>query len=88
LAGRDPYVNGMALIRLLSASVELAAAVAMLRLGRVEAALRLNALLGLVGPTILIATTAVGVAGMAGRIAPAKVVLVFMGVYLILFGTR
>jgi hypothetical protein len=78
----------MAAIRLLSASIEITAALLMLRLNRVEAALRINGVLGLVGPTILIAVTLLGVVGLAGRIAPAKIVLIFAGVYLILYGSR
>lgn len=85
---RDPFVQGMAAVRFLSATVEASAAVLMLRSGRVDAALRINGLLGLVGPAILITVTALGVAGMAGRIQPAKIALICAGVYLILYGSR
>jgi hypothetical protein len=86
--GAEPYVRGMAAIRLLSACIEITGAILILRFGRVDTALRINGLLGLVGPTILIAVTLLGVAGLAGRIVPAKIALIFIGVYLILYGSR
>lgn len=81
-------MRGMAAIRFLSASIEITAALIMLRYNRVDTALRINGILGLVGPTILIAVTLLGITGLAGRISLGKIALVFMGVYLILFGTR
>ena len=85
---RDAFVSGMAIIRFLSATIEFTAALLMLRFGRVETALRINGVLGLVGPIVLILTTAFGVAGMAGRIQFGKLALIFAGVYLILYGSR
>jgi hypothetical protein len=88
LLAADPYVRGMAAIRLLSASIEVTGALLILRFGRVDTALRINGLLGLVGPTILVGVTLLGVAGLAGRIVPAKIAIIFIGVYLILYGSR
>ena len=85
---RDPFVGGMATVRFVSASIEFTAALLMLRMGRVDTALRINGVLGLVGPLILIVTTALGVAGMAGRVQVGKIALIFAGVYLILYGSR
>ncbi len=84
----DPFVRGMAGVRFLSSAIECTAALLMLRLGRVDSALRINGVLGLVGPTVLIVTTVVGVAGLAGRVQIGKVLLIFVGVYLILYGSR
>jgi hypothetical protein len=85
---RDPFVQGMATVRVVSATIEATAAVLMLRLGRVETALRINGVLGLVGPAILVTVTALGVAGMAGRIPFAKIAIICCGVYLIVYGSR
>ena len=85
---REPLAVGMAGIRILSAATEFTAALLMLRSGRVETALRINGFLGLVGPAILVTTTALGIAGLAGKIAWAKVGLICAGVYLILYGSR
>lgn len=84
----DPYVRGMALTRMLSALVELTAALWMLRVGQVEGALRINGLLGLVGPLVLALTTALGLAGLAGHVPPWRLAVVAAGVLLILWGTR
>lgn len=86
--GAEPYVRGMAAIRFLSAGIEITGALLILRYGRVDTALRINGLLGLVGPTILISVTLLGIAGLAGRIVPAKIAIIFIGVYLILYGSR
>lgn len=86
--GMDPFVRGMVAVRLLSALAELAGAAAMVRLNRVEGALRINGLLGLVGPLVLAATTAIGLAGMAGHASPWRLLLVALGALLILAGTR
>lgn len=85
---REPLVISMATIRFISASIETAAAILMLRSGRVEAALRINGILGLVGPTILISVTLMGVLGLAGKLPVGKILLIFMGVYLIIFGSK
>src|SRR5690606_1698673 len=49
-AEMNPFVAGMVLVRLLSSAVELSAAVLMARYNRVDTALRINGILGLVGP--------------------------------------
>ena len=85
---REPFVQGMAVVRYVSAAIEATAATVMLRMGRVDTALRINGLLGLVGPAILITVTALGVAGMAGRLQIGKIALIGAGVYLILYGSR
>lgn len=84
----DPFVKGMALVRLLSAVAELTGAYLMLRLNRLDAAVRVNALLGLIGPLVLLAATAIGVAGLADRLSPSKLLMILTGVGLILLGTR
>ena len=60
----------------------------MLRFGKVVTAVRINALLGLFGPTILLLVTLTGVAGLAGKIAPARLALIIAGVGLIIAATR
>lgn len=84
----DPHVRTMALIRLLSAAIELTAAWLILRADRVERALRINGFLALIGPLVLVATTAVGLAGLAATGSPWRLVATAAGVALILLGTR
>lgn len=78
----------MVLVRLLSAAAELTGALLMLRLNALDAAVRINGILGLVGPLVLITATAIGVAGLADQLSPARILLVFAGVAAILYATR
>ncbi len=88
MAELDPYVRAMALMRLMSSAAELTGALLMIKLNRVESAVRVNALLGLAGPLVLLATTAVGLLGLAERLSPGRMALALAGVALILFATR
>lgn len=84
----EPLVRGMIALRVISACIEVGAAAAMLRLSRAEQVLRLNALLGLVGPTVFLLVSALGLAALAGRVSPARFGLVALGVLLVVVGTR
>jgi len=83
---KDKYVFGMAMIRCISGIIEFSAALLMLKLDRVDQAMRVNALLAFVGPLILITVTAIGLAGLAGKVSPVKMVIISMGVILIFIG--
>ncbi len=78
----------MAALRFLSASIECAAAVYILRLFRVTDALRVNAALGLVGPAILILVTIVGLVGVAEKLSLERIGLIVLAVILIFVATR
>lgn len=77
-------VATMALVRLLSATMEIAAAVLMVRSGRVAEAVRINGALGLVGPLVLAAVTAIGMVGLAGKLPAGRLALLGAAVALIL----
>lgn len=81
-------ISGMGLVRLLSASMELLGAFLILRSVRVENAVRINALLGMTGPFIFLAVTALGLAGMAHRLDLGRTLLLLGGIALILSATR
>ncbi|MEW6546811.1 MAG: DUF2619 domain-containing protein [Bacillota bacterium] len=82
-------VAGMALVRLLSASLEFCAAMLMVFHFRTPAeALRLNAILGLVGPLIFVTVSCLGLAGLARELPGPRILLVVAGVILIILGTR
>lgn len=83
---QDKIVLSMAGLRFLSASIEFTAAMLMLMYGRVETAFKINALLALVGPTILITVTTLGLIGLAGKINGSGMVIVILGVALIFIG--
>jgi len=78
----------MALVRFLSGSIEIVAAVAFLRLGKVETALRINAFLGLVGPLVFVLVSVFGIVAVAVRLSPAKIILLTLGTIMVLIGTR
>ncbi|MHB8926258.1 MAG: YqhV family protein [Bacillota bacterium] len=84
----DRYVLGMTFIRLLSGSIEITAALLMLRSGDLNTAFRINALLGLTGPLIFLSASAVGLLGLAGKLSIGRFVVVLGGVFLILIGVR
>ncbi|MFZ5823120.1 MAG: DUF2619 domain-containing protein [Bacillota bacterium] len=76
------------LMRMLSACVEVAAAVLLLRMTDVRSMIRLNSLLGLLGPLIFITVSGLGIAASLGKIQPGKLGLILLGVLLVLWGTR
>jgi hypothetical protein len=78
----------MAILRFIAGSLEITAALLMIRYGKVAIALRINAGLGLFGPIILTSVSLLGLAGLAGRISLSKLGIVAAGVFLILLGTR
>ncbi|MDF2921995.1 MAG: hypothetical protein K0R57_909 [Paenibacillaceae bacterium] len=82
----DKFVAGMASLRLLSGTVEIAAAVLMLRYMQVEKALLINSGLAFVGPFILLATTTIGLVGMADKLSAGKLLWILLGVSCIFFG--
>ncbi|MFK9093623.1 YqhV family protein [Bacillus salipaludis] len=81
-------VLGMALLRILSGSIEIFAAILMIKFNSVEKALLVNSSLALVGPIILILTTTIGVLGVMGNISLGKIVWIFIGVGCIFIGVK
>lgn len=82
----DKIVFGMAGLRLLSATIEFTAAMLMLKFGRVETAFKINAVLALIGPTILLTVTSLGLVGLAGKVSAGGMCLIILGVVLIFLG--
>lgn len=82
----DKFVMSMATLRVLSGTTELVAAVLMIRYMQVEKALMINTGLAFVGPLILLATTTIGLVGMADRLSPSKLLWILLGVSCIFFG--
>lgn len=88
LGGWDRIVLGMALLRFISSSVEFSAALLMLYFNSVESALKINAALALVGPSVMLAVTSLGLLGLAGKLSFFSLLLIVCGVTLILLGVR
>ncbi|WP_027365139.1 YqhV family protein [Desulfotruncus alcoholivorax] len=84
----DKIVLSMAAVRFLSATIEFSAAMLMLYFNRVEHAFKINAMLALVGPTVMITVTTLGLVGLAGKVSLSGMVLILAGVALIFLGVR
>ncbi|MFS0863385.1 YqhV family protein [Fredinandcohnia sp. 179-A 10B2 NHS] len=82
----DTTVLSMAGLRVLSASLELTAAILMLVFNDVRKALAINALLAIVGPIIMITTMAIGLISLADQLSYSKLLFIGLGVAFILYG--
>lgn len=81
-------VEAMACLRAAGAMIEILAALLMLRCSRVAPALRINAILGLVGPVVLMAVSALGLTAVVGRVSWVKAFVILCGTMLMIVGTR
>lgn len=84
----EKLIWAMRLMRGLSAIIEVTAAVLFLRMTDAASILRLNSLLGLVGPVIFISVSAFGIAASLGTFPPRKLALILGGVLLVIWGTK
>ncbi|WP_374720493.1 YqhV family protein [Parageobacillus toebii] len=82
----EPAVLSMAGMRLLSAAIEMIAALVMLLFNDVKKALAVNAILAVVGPTIFIITMTIGLLSLADELSFSKLGFIALGVILILIG--
>lgn len=82
----NKFVLGMATLRVLSGSIEIIAAIIMLRLAQVDKALLVNSGLALVGPIVLLTTTSIGLVGLAEKLSFSKMIWVLAGVACIFIG--
>lgn len=82
----NKIVLSMASLRLMSGTIEICAALLMLRLNQIDKALVVNSSLALVGPLILIATTTIGLVGLSDKLSPSKFIWVAAGVVCLMIG--
>lgn len=82
----NKIVLTMASLRLLSGSIEICAALIMLRMNNIEKALVVNSSLALAGPFILIATTTIGLVGLSDKLSASKFLWVAAGVVCLMIG--
>lgn len=76
----------MAVLRMLSGSIELMAAFIMLRMSSVEKTLLINSGLAVFGPLILISTTTIGLVGIADKLTIGKFAWILAGVTCLFIG--
>jgi putative exporter of polyketide antibiotics len=82
----DKIVASMATLRFMSGSLEILAGLLMLRLNQVDKALLVNSGLAVVGPLVLLATTTIGLVGLADKLSLSKLLWVVLGVSCIFIG--
>ncbi|QAY66255.1 YqhV family protein [Paenibacillus protaetiae] len=82
----NKIVMTMASLRLLSGTLEICAAMLMLRWNQIDKALVVNSSLALVGPLVLITTTTIGLIGISDKLSAAKMVWITVGVTCLLIG--
>ena len=75
-------------LRIMSGSIELTAAALMFKFNDLEKAFYINTLLALVGPVVLIVTTALALLGLAEKISLTRIICLFCGISLILFSLK
>ncbi|WP_044747863.1 YqhV family protein [Bacillus alveayuensis] len=81
----EPAVLSMAGLRLLSAAIELSAALLMLLFNDVKKAVAVNAFLAIVGPLIFITTMTIGLLSLTDELSFSKLFFIAIGVGFILF---
>ncbi|GAA4709915.1 DUF2619 domain-containing protein [Brevibacillus fulvus] len=84
----EKAIIGMATLRMMSGTIEILAALLILKLNQVEKALLVNSSLAIVGPLVLLTTTTIGLLGMSDRISLAKILWIFAGIACIFIGVR
>lgn len=82
----NKVVVAMSTLRIVSGSIEIMAALLMLRLNQVDKALVVNSSLAFVGPIILLSTTAIGLAGLSFKLSPSKLLWLTAGIACLLIG--
>lgn len=81
-------VLSMACMRILAGLIEITAALLMFKFGRVAAAMKINATLGLIGPMVLMIVSSLGLIGLSEQVSYRKMLIIMLGVLLIFYGTR
>jgi putative exporter of polyketide antibiotics len=84
----EKAIIGMAFLRLISGSIEILAAFLFIKFNDVEKALVINSSLALIGPLVLIATTTIGLFGIAEKISFTRLIWILCGVGCILYGVK
>lgn len=77
----------MVYLRFLLAIISLVAVYFMLKYPTIEAGLRINAVLSITNPTILLLINLVGISGLAGNVSMTKLGFIILGAVFIMMGT-
>lgn len=77
----------MALLRLIAGTIEISAGLLMLKFGKVQVALTINGILGLIGPIVLTLVGVIGLIGLSSQLSWPKLALTGLGVLCIILGS-
>lgn len=83
---RLSFAIAMGFLRLLSGCIELFAGYLIIYFNQVETALKINSVLAIIGPVIMIIVTSLGLMGIANQITLGKMITILTGVTLVFIG--
>jgi hypothetical protein len=78
----------IAMLRIFSGSIEIIAAVLIIKVNQIDKALIINSSLAIIGPLVLIITTSIGVLSITDNISYGKIVWIFIGIACIFYGVK
>lgn len=78
----------MAIIRLGFGSVSILGGILMLYHNQVESALKINSIIGSIGPFVFLLVSFIGIMGIASNMPPQRIAMIVVGIALILLATR
>ncbi len=85
---KDRIVLGMSMIRFISGMIEFSAALLMFKFNSREVAFQINSFLALVGPTVMVLVTSLGLIGLADKFSLLQMGVIILGVSLIFIGMK
>lgn len=88
MPGIERILFAMISIRIISSIIEMCAAYLMFHFKSITTAIRINAILGLIGPVILMMVTFLGLIGISNQLSLVRIIIIGLGVCLILIGTH
>ncbi|GAA0316254.1 YqhV family protein [Bacillus carboniphilus] len=84
----EKAIIAMAFLRVISGSIEIFAALLILKFNDIEKALLINGSLALIGPIIMIISVTIGLVGIADKVSISKLIWIACGVGCILYGVN
>lgn len=79
---------GIVLLRLISGSMEIIAALLIFKINSLEQALKINAILASIGPLIFLGAMYLGLTGLSRNLSFSRAIFIYTGVALIFWGLR
>ncbi len=84
----DPKIIMMSLARVIFGLLSLTGGILMFYLNDVAQSVRINAILGSIGPFVFLGVSTIGLVGLSSQLDPRKMTMLVAGVTLVLIGSR